>query len=319
MSGTLSDSSGYGLSTVTDNKQSKVFSEISKLQDMEKTLYAELQDVASSGGGTSEQQNIIDQINKLSSMRIDLFSGLSDNYAVLQDSVAQSRNDLVNQITTTNVVESQLGAAKNNLDQLKNIKNNNQRMTEINTYYGHSYQANTHTMRLIIYTSIPILIFAALRKFNLLSAGITGGLITISLLIGGFIIIKHLMDINARDNMVFNEYDWRRGQSSWKTDDQDNSNTTDNDQTSTITDKAKDEWDQLTSGSGCINQDCCSDGTTFNSKTKKCEPTTTTETFQNGRFPPNVAYVASPSPACPWGSGGSNILPYSSNPNYATV
>ena len=63
--------------------------------------------------------------------------------------------------------------------------------------------------------------------------------------------------------------------------------------------KAKDEWDQLTSGSGCINQDCCSDGTTFNSKTKKCEPTTTTETFQNGGFPPNIAYVASPSPACP--------------------
>ena len=319
MSGTLSDSSGYGLSTVTDNKQSKVFSEISKLQDMEKTLYAELQQVASSGGGTSKQQDIIDQINKLSSMRIDLFSGLSDNYAVLQDSVAQSRNDLVNQITTTNVVETQLGNAKNNLDQLKNAKNNNQRMTEINTYYGSSYQANTHTMKLIIYTSIPILILAALRKFNILSAGITGGLITISLIIGGFFIIRHLMDINARDNMVFNEYDWRRGQSSWDTDDKDNSNTSDDDQKSTVTDKAKDEWDQLTSGSGCINQDCCNDGTTFNSKTKKCEPATTTETFKNGRFPLNIAYVASPSPACPWGSGGSNILPYSSHPNYATV
>ena len=315
VSGKLSNSSGYGLSTITDDQQSQVLDEITKLEQVESSLYEQLQNVASSGGGTEEQQKIIDQIDKLSTTRIDLFSGLSDKYALLQDNVSQTRKDLANQLTTSNIVKSQLGGAKDNLMQLKTANNNNQRMTEINTYYGESYQAQTRTMILIIYVSIPIILVALLRKYGLLPTNIAAALILITLLIGGYFIITHLVDIKSRDNMVFSEYDFSDGKTSWDTDD-DNSSSKDD---SSITDKAKDEFDKVTSGLGCIDQDCCSDGTTYNSDTKKCEVTNITETFQSGNLPRSVAYVENPSSACPWKNIKQNIQPYSSNSNYATI
>ena len=43
MSGTLDKTSGYGVSTISQDQQTQTLSEISKLQDMEKNLYTKLQ------------------------------------------------------------------------------------------------------------------------------------------------------------------------------------------------------------------------------------------------------------------------------------
>lgn len=328
MSGTLDKSSGYGVTTISQDQQAQTLNEISKLQDMEKTLYSQLQDLASSGGGVSKQQDIIDQINKLSSTRISLFSGLTDSYAELQDSVAQSRNDLVDQMTTVSMVEAELNSAKKNLDELQTIKNNQQRMTEINTYYGRRYQAHTYTMKLLIYISVPVLILAVLRQRGILSNGIASGLITIILIIGAFLISRHLIDINSRDNMVYDEYNWRAGTNSWSPDEQAGPSVWefDKEQLEKAGDKIESEFDQYTSGFGCVGSDCCDKGTTFSNDTNKCEPIkkTSTESFQNlnGKLASSVAFISSPSPVCPaiWSKSNSVVSPYLEGAtNYATV
>ena len=56
-------------------------------------------------------------------MRTTMFGQLEDMYRSLQGRVAQSRIDLVDQMTVTGVVEGQLNAAKASLNQLTDNKN----------------------------------------------------------------------------------------------------------------------------------------------------------------------------------------------------
>ena len=60
-----------------------------------------------------EEKQIVGRINELSQMRTGLFNNMKDMYSYLQNNVAESRNDLVNQITTLGIVESELNNAKN--------------------------------------------------------------------------------------------------------------------------------------------------------------------------------------------------------------
>ena len=110
---------------------------IQQLQKMEQKLYKELESMAANEpSAISKQDQIVKKINDLSQMRTTMFGQLEDMYRSLQGRVAQSRIDLVDQMTVTGVVEGQLNTAKASLNQLTDNKNQKMRMVEINTYYS---------------------------------------------------------------------------------------------------------------------------------------------------------------------------------------
>ena len=80
---------------------------------MEKELYASL-DTSVSGRSVSksEQTQIINKINELSSMRMNLYLSMKDMYLFLQTNVSDTRNSLVNDLTNIGVVECELNNAK---------------------------------------------------------------------------------------------------------------------------------------------------------------------------------------------------------------
>ena len=80
---------------------------------MEQQLYSELED-GNKNLSTAEEKQIISRINELSQMRTGLFNNMKDMYSYLENNVAESRNDLVNQITTLGIAESELNNAKKN-------------------------------------------------------------------------------------------------------------------------------------------------------------------------------------------------------------
>ena len=108
-------------------------------------------------------------------MRIALFKNLTNMYGNMQNNVANSRTDLVDQMTLVGVVEEELDSAKSNLHRLTDAKNNKVRMSEINTYYGKRYSAHTGVMKILIMICIPLLILAILRKKNLVPRNIANG------------------------------------------------------------------------------------------------------------------------------------------------
>jgi len=78
---------------------------------MESSLYTQLE---ASSGSTTQQESIVNKINELSTMRMTMFSELDSLFKSTQGRVAQSRIDLVDQLTTTGVMETELNNTKSN-------------------------------------------------------------------------------------------------------------------------------------------------------------------------------------------------------------
>ena len=67
----------------------------------------------------------IGQVNELISIRDNLFKNLGDIYKFQKDSVSDSRNDFINRITNTRILENELSNVKkhhDNLDREKELK-----------------------------------------------------------------------------------------------------------------------------------------------------------------------------------------------------
>jgi len=284
---------------------------IQQLQNMEKKLYKKLEAVAANDpSNVGEQDQIIQKINELSQMRMTMFSQLEDMYMSLQGRVAQSRVDLVDQMTVTGVVEGQLNAAKASLNQLTNNKNQRMRMVEINTYYSQKYRAQTDLVKTILMFAIPCLILAILVKKSLVPKNIGNAVMAIIIAIGIIVVFRQYWDISSRSNMAFDEYTWN-----W--DPAANSPTVleyDIDQISGAKSTIEDEANSFAKemGLGCVGQNCCADGTKWDSDQMKC-----IEGFANMKDP--VAFIESRNPVCPWKNAPANVKPFSQGDNYERI
>ena len=258
-----------------DNLSSNTLANIQNLQNMEKELYKKLDTGISEKSITKEEQdNIIGEINNLSSMRSNLYSNLKDMYKNKQQNVSLNRNDLVNQLTTSSVIENELNNAKSSFQSLEDDKNNKLRMVEINTYFGSRYRAYSQLMKHIIYFTIPILILAFLSRRQILSSNIANALISLIIAVAIIYLGREIYDLSMRDNMNFDEYTWNFNpnkvslKQSYKDDD--------NDEEEPNFFNNKDEMDDsqflsyITGKNICQGDNCCSANMTYNKELNKC-------------------------------------------------
>jgi hypothetical protein len=180
-------------------------SNIKNLQEMERNLYAGIENAASLSNPPSleEQEQVINRINDLSNMRSTLFNNLTNLYSTNQYRVAETRNDLVDELTTIKVIEGELNNSKSQLNALNKQKNNKLRMVEINTYFGKRYEAQTSIIKVIIITCIPILLITLLNKKNILTDNIANILIAVIIVVFIIIMWFKIGDLVFRDNMDF--------------------------------------------------------------------------------------------------------------------
>jgi len=271
MSGDLSTTS----LTNSQNGYKDILDNITQLQDLEKQLYKDLEIGATKEGNDNEQLELINRINEVSNIRISLLKTLNQTSSTLQNSIATSRVDLVDQLTLIGIVENQLNEAKAELNKLDNIKNEKLRMVEINTYYGKRYQAHTELIKLLIYISSLMLILSILMKKELIPASIGKSGMGIVIAIGVFFLVRKLIDIYFRDNMDFDQYEWldiptKNEQTVFEFDEQ---------QLGIVGSGIEAEFSNMESdvvnlagnlGLGCIGKECCSSQMTYDKEKKKC-------------------------------------------------
>lgn len=202
MSGNLSNST-------LNEGHTQALQSIQELQTMEKSLYTQLQSSSANNGNVQTEERIIKRINEISEIRNGLFKTLADKYKNLQNSVAETRVDLVDQLTVVGMVENELNNAKANLNKIKNAKSDKMRMVEINTYYEQRYLAHTGVIKLIIMMSVPLLILAILTKKNFIPANISNGLAVLIIVVGVIVIMYRVFDLSSRDNMNYDEINWQ--------------------------------------------------------------------------------------------------------------
>ena len=189
------------------------------------------------------------------------------------------------------MVEDELSNAKGHIDMLKTEKDNKLRMAELNMYQSDRYDAYVKFLKLILFVALPsIAIFFLLKiKFFTAPESSSGFRLIIKdllmivmagiLVYGTYRIILNAYDLSIRNNMNFNSYDF---------DFQDGGGLSlvqyDELQDQKIDAALKADFsgvqrDVKTGGSvfknaGCIGEECCGPHTTYNKKTDKCIPHT---------------------------------------------
>ncbi len=304
----MTGSTPYGLTE--DNLQKlqsrhqSTLDSIKDLQNFERSMYSKLDTgVANKSLTQSEQEQVIQKINELSQMRSNLFQNLKDVYTYEAGNVSETRNDLVNQITTAGIIENELNNAKQTLAALEDERYNSLRMVQINEYYGKRYGAQANLMKTITLFCIPLLILAILMQKGMIPSNIGGPIMSIILIIAIIYCGRMAWDINRRDNMNFDEYNWF-----W--DPKANDPTVyeyDKEQIQGVVDDSEDALQSLGKDLGtCVGDACCSTGMTFDQEKLQC-----VEGFT--KLIGNTAFSSRKDPISFRQTNGSEVKPYSAN------
>jgi hypothetical protein len=262
MAGNISDKSIPDVSNVVE----KIVSDIQHLQQMEQELFNKIERNASLT--PQQQMEIVDQINKLSTMRSNLYSTLREINSFYESAMDSSTGTLKQQTAAINIVETELNRSKRRLQALKMERNNKIRLVEINTYYGDKYAEHSSLMRIIIFTLIPIIILTILLNKGLIPRFIYFILFAIVGFIGAWYFWQTYASIITRDNMNYDAYDWRFDPNSAP---------------KSTSDDTTDPWASISAGI-CVGEYCCSDGQTYDTTINQCVGASTitpTESFQN--------------------------------------
>ena len=256
-----------GLPNAEANNE-KLLNDISNLQQIESDMLTNLEN---DGSMTSDQQEkIISKVNNISKMRVNLYKTLDEMNSYYMDALDSSRGTLKEQTQAITIVESELKNSKERLKTLETEKNQKVRLAQINEYYSDKYSEHSRLMKITIAILVPILILAILNQKGILPDFIYYGLIVLISTIGTYFFAKVAFSIFYRDNMNYQAYDWGFDASNAPTG------------SSTQEDTDSDPWEstQIT-GYGCVGDDCCGDGTFFDSSNNICSNDSSDPNLEN--------------------------------------
>jgi hypothetical protein len=230
----------------------KILGDIQNLQAMENELFTKIN--TDTTLTPIQQQEIIDQINKISTMRSNLYTTLSEVNSFYQNALTSSTGTLIQQTAAINIVETELNRSKKRLEELQAQKNNKIRLVEINQYYGDKYSEHSTLMKIIIFTLIPIIILTILYNNGLLPSTLYYILFIIVGFVGAIYGWSTYSSMISRDNMRYDEYNWPFNI----------------DGAPKGTGSDKDPWLSSPDIGTCVGEYCCSPGQQYDSKLDKC-------------------------------------------------
>jgi hypothetical protein len=256
----------------------EILNNIQSLQQIEQQFFTSLE--TNPNLSRQQQQDILDKINRITTMRLNLYNTLSGINNFFQNSLQNSVGTLKQQVTAIAIVENELNQSKHRLEFLETEKNNKIRLVQINNYYGDKYAEHSQLMKIVIFTLIPVIIITFLHNKTILPNTIYYILLVIISFIGAFYFLSRFMSIIMRDNMIYDEYDWKFDAS----------------KAPTATSGSEDPWLTNTNTGICVGEFCCSEGQLYDASLNICVNTsgttattttattttaTTTESFVN--------------------------------------
>ena len=251
----------------------EILNNIQSLQQIEQQFFTSLE--TNPNLSREQQEKILDKINRITSMRLNLYNTLSGINNFFQNALQNSVGTLKQQVTTIAIVENELNQSKRRLEVLETEKNNKIRLVQINNYYSDKYVEHSQLMKIVIFTLIPVIIITFLHNKTILPDTIYYILLVIISIIGSFNFLHTYISIIMRDNMVYDEYDWKFDASTAPT---------------ASADSSGDPWLTNTNTGICVGEFCCSQGQVYDASLNVCvigtpgtttTTTTTTESFVN--------------------------------------
>ncbi len=155
-----------------------------------------------------EQKDQLSRMTVLSDARKKLYGNLMNTYGLMNNEVSSRNKDLTDKETLVRAYEKQIGKYKEKIHEKSDLDTNNLRLTKINTYYTQKYKAYFKLFQKIVVLCIMLIFIAVLRQRYIINSRLANVLATLVIAIGTFIIIPTILDLSARNNMVFDEYDF---------------------------------------------------------------------------------------------------------------
>jgi len=248
----------------------QLLSDISNLQQIEQSIYSQLQ----AGQYTlsdGDKQSLINKINQVSQMRINLYKSLGKMNSFYSKNLANNSATLDEQTKATRIIEREMNEAKTRMNYINGQKINKMRQVQINNYYSSWYEERTTLLKYVIILIIGFIILYYLKKINILSENIYGGLIVLFSLIMIYFIIPVILSMLSRDNINYSEYDWAFDKNSAPKL-AGNANASSNN-----------PWSAPSVTTTCVGESCCPEGVAFDSTLNQCVvPNTSITTGSTG-------------------------------------
>ena len=192
-------------------KHTNTIKDVEKLQELEKYMFQNLQEMRPDGSDAMKHEAILNKINELKHVRTSLLKQISSMYKDKQSQLNSERIDLSDKITQSGIIESELSRARKNVGILENDRDNKLRMAKLYEYERKRYSAYTDMMKIIVFVCIVILALVLLIKYNpipFIPSHVYSMLIPLSITIGIILIVRKVLDINKRNNLDFDKYDF---------------------------------------------------------------------------------------------------------------
>jgi len=193
------------------SKHDNTIKNIKDLQELEKYMFQNLQELNKSSAGSVNEANIIKKrIQELSSMRVALFNQLKTMYKDQQVQTANSRSNLADQMTMTKVIDNELINAENQLKALEKEYKNKKRLVELSEYEYDRYSSHKNILKIMVYGALGVLIIVYLMSFPWFPASV--GMLSISIIVAIVLIVtfRRMLTNFVRTKLNWNKFQFDR-------------------------------------------------------------------------------------------------------------
>jgi hypothetical protein len=179
--------------------------DIKRLQQMEQTLYSQLE---LAGTDVDKQGRIMDQIDQLTQMRMNMFKQIQSQFSGDQSDLTGAQKGIASQLALAKVAEGQLADMKRQIRKLEEIKNDKLRMVEIGSYEAQRYDAYKTVMFYILLTAIAMVVVNKTSQLGILPDFLSTGLMSVAIVVGIVMVGRKLLEIGSRSPLNFDKYNF---------------------------------------------------------------------------------------------------------------
>ena len=147
---------------------------INNIHAFEGKLFEDLESVENGGESSMTAMEIKGRISDLSKLRNQLYTDLNNILTSTQCNLADSRQNLADQIAMVDIVKKELDNAERAIKELEIIRNNRRRMVQITDYEKQRFGSHKNIFRTIAFCGLGVLISVYLVNAGWKTIGKTG-------------------------------------------------------------------------------------------------------------------------------------------------
>lgn len=233
------------------NRNTELSKYIDKLLQAEQELIQQIGDTTD----PKEQARLSKNLILIQDTRADLINVLSSINTYYTQNLTGSSNTLTQQTNAVAIMDREMVQAQKRLAYINEQKQNKLRVVEINQYYSASYAEWSRLVKIIVITIVVFgLVFTIKNFFPFIPSAVYLLLTLITSVVSLYYIVATIISISSRDNMIYDEYNWKFDTNSLPKFDP-NASYTNPFASAFMT---------------CIGQYCCQTGTIWNPTIGKC-------------------------------------------------